>query len=94
MRFRRLIAVAVAAVALGWLPAPGADGVDVAAAHACGRGYTHAVLPTGHRCLRRGQYCAIRLAAAYRRYGFVCKGDPARLRGFVLPPIKPAARPA
>ncbi len=94
MRFRRLIAVAVAAVALGWAPAPVADPVDVAAAHSCGRGSTHAVLPTGHTCLRRGQYCAIRLATAYRRYGFVCKGDPARLRGFVLPPIKPASRPA
>lgn len=93
MRLRRLLAVTVAAVALGWAPAPVADPVEPAAAHACGRGSTHAVLPTGHKCLRRGQYCAIRFAAAYRRYGFVCKGDPARLRGFVLPPLKPAGRP-
>jgi hypothetical protein len=94
MPFRRLLAVTVAAVALGWAPVPVADPVEPAAAHTCSRGSIHAVLPTGHKCLRRGQYCAIRFASAYRRYGFVCKGDPARLRGFVLPPLKPAGRPA
>ena len=77
MRFRRLIAVAVAAAVLGRAPAPVADSrIDVAAAHSCGRGYTHAVLPTGHKCLRRGQYCALRFAAAYRRTGSPARATP------------------
>jgi hypothetical protein len=43
------------------------------AAHRCGAGYTHAVLPTGHKCLRRGQFCRTRWDPRYyHRYGFHC----------------------
>jgi hypothetical protein len=42
------------------------------AAHRCGAGYTHAVLPNGHKCLRRGQFCRRSWDRRYHRYGFHC----------------------
>jgi len=44
------------------------------ASHSCSSSYTHAVLSYGHRCLRRGQFCAMGEQANYRRLGFVCRG--------------------
>jgi len=47
------------------------------AAHRCSSGYTHAVLPNGHKCLRRGQFCRRRWDRYYHRYGFHChRYDP------------------
>ena len=42
------------------------------AAKSCSRGYTHARLPSGHKCLRAGQYCARRYERYYHRYRFHC----------------------
>jgi hypothetical protein len=42
------------------------------AAKSCSAGYVHAVLPTGHKCLRHGQFCARHYDAIYHRYGFHC----------------------
>jgi hypothetical protein len=43
------------------------------ASKSCSAGYTHAVLPSGHKCLRAGQFCARRYNSYYHRYGFHCK---------------------
>jgi hypothetical protein len=49
------------------------DAPRAVAAKRCGPGYTHAVLPTGHKCLRRGQFCVRRWDRRYyHRYGFHC----------------------
>ena len=65
MRTRAALAAIVAACSFGVAATP-------ASAHvACGRGYTAAQLPWGHKCLRAGEFCKVR-NAAYRRYGFVC----------------------
>jgi hypothetical protein len=75
--FRRRGAVALAALALV-AAAPAAsvqadtDAPRAVAAEPCGAGYVHAVLPTGHKCLRRGQFCARRYDRTYHRYGFHC----------------------
>jgi hypothetical protein len=45
---------------------------EIAAAKACSSGYVHAVLPTGHKCLRRGQFCVRSYDRYYHRYGFHC----------------------
>ena len=45
------------------------------AAHRCGSGYSHAVMPSGHKCLRAGQFCSTK-RSFQRRYhakGFHCK---------------------
>jgi hypothetical protein len=49
-----------------------------ASSHTCSSSYTHAVLSYGHRCLRRGQFCAMGEQSNYRRLGFRCVGG--RLR--------------
>jgi hypothetical protein len=49
------------------------------AAHRCSSGYTHAVLPWGHKCLRAGQYCKRGQNRHYHRYGYHCKPN-GRLR--------------
>jgi hypothetical protein len=72
------VAGIVAALALaagapaGSLAAPVHGGPQAVAAKPCSSGYTHAVLPTGHKCLRRGQYCARRYDRIYHRYGYHC----------------------
>ena len=45
---------------------------QAAYAHTCSRGYTHAVLSWGHRCLRAGQFCKVSADRQYHRYGFHC----------------------
>jgi len=43
----------------------------------CSSGYTHAVLPSGHKCLRAGQSCSRKVSAqrVYRDKGFVCPAN-------------------
>jgi hypothetical protein len=75
--FRRRGAIALAALSLA-AAAPVAsvqadpDGPRAVAAKSCGAGYVHAVLLTGHKCLRRGQFCATRYDGIYHRCGFHC----------------------
>lgn len=70
---RRAIAV-IATIAATLTVALGAPVAIAPSAFAkpCSDGYTHAVLPTGHKCLRRGQYCATRYDRTYHRYGYHC----------------------
>lgn len=51
-----------------------APAATTAASHTCSASYTHAVLPYGHRCLRRGQFCSMSIRSIYPRYGFRCIG--------------------
>ena len=73
---RRLIALTavIAAVVLGGhsAQATSAPGLDAAAAKTCSSGYTHAIIGGAHKCLRRGQFCAVRYDRQYHRYGFHC----------------------
>jgi hypothetical protein len=57
---RRGVLVLVALSLVGATAPAGAVQADTetpraVAAKSCGAGYVHAVLPTGHKCLRRGQ---------------------------------------
>lgn len=38
----------------------------------CSSGWVHAVLPWGHKCLRRGQFCKVSGDRYYHRYGYHC----------------------
>jgi hypothetical protein len=62
----------LAAVVLA-LPASATSESIVAAAKTCSSGYTHAIIAGEHKCLRRGQFCAIRYDRTYHRYGFHCR---------------------
>jgi hypothetical protein len=55
-------------------PAPAAQ---VVAAKSCSAGYSHAVTPGGHKCLRAGQFCSHRRGyqRVYHRYGLHCKAN-------------------
>ena len=73
-RLAVVLAVAVTAFA-GSAVAPATDSLALAPsaqAKACSSGWKHAVLPTGHKCLRAGQYCAIRFERQYHQYGYHC----------------------
>jgi hypothetical protein len=48
-------------------------------AKTCSSSYTKGVIGGVQKCLRRGEYCAVRYKATYPRYGFHCYGSPARL---------------
>ncbi len=55
--------------------APPAEPVSlapVASAKPCSRPYVHAVLPSGHKCLRTGQFCVRKWERHYHSYGFHC----------------------
>lgn len=84
---RRRVAVVVAVAVTGFgaaAVAPTVDGVaiaPVASAKSCSGSYTHAGLPWGHKCLRRGQFCAIAGDRSYHRYGFHCHGSSRDSRG-------------
>ena len=71
---RRHFVALLAAVAFFAVPVAAFPAVQpaAAAAHICGTGYKHAVIGGGHKCLRRGQYCARSRDRDYRRYGFRC----------------------
>ena len=84
---RRSIVAALAALAV-CVALP-----SVAAAKTCSAGYVHAVIGGAQKCLRRGEYCAVRDRTQYKRYGFVCadvngtdrlepKASTAAARGF------------
>lgn len=45
---------------------------SITAAKSCSSGFKHAVLPWGHKCLRRGQYCKKSGDRYYHRYGYHC----------------------
>jgi hypothetical protein len=49
------------------------------AAKPCSSSYKHALIGGVHKCLRRGEYCAVRYKTTCPRYGFRCYGSPARL---------------
>lgn len=77
----RLAALAVVAFA-GFVPFGGvAEAAQPAALTAaqCSSSYTHASIGGASKCLRRGEYCAVRYTTIYRHYGFTCSGSPARL---------------
>ena len=75
---RRLAVLATAVALLGTgvasapTPIAGSVGPSAALAKSCGSGYTHARLPSGHKCLRRGQFCAHSADRQYRRYDLRC----------------------
>ncbi len=80
---RRLTGLAVAAALLG-AGAPAAVPVAPAAsvvAKPCSSGWTHGVINGSHKCLRRGQFCAIRADRQYHRYGFHCHAGSRDARG-------------
>jgi hypothetical protein len=76
---RRLIAAAVAALAIG-VPT-GAVAHPATAAKVCHRG-TPATIAGHSKCLQAGEYCAPRYERQYERYGFQCstRYRPPRLR--------------
>jgi hypothetical protein len=79
-RLRRVAtaaAIACASLAPATAAAPAAS--PQAAFKTCRHGYVHAVIGGEQKCLHAGEYCAIRYARQYRRYGFHCLGSPARL---------------
>lgn len=69
----------VAAAPAGSVPTPAAA-PPAQMAKTCSGSFVHAVMPWGHKCLRRGQFCkrfwngrsADRL---YHRYGYHCHGS-------------------
>ncbi|HEU4656932.1 MAG TPA: hypothetical protein VFR97_05385 [Capillimicrobium sp.] len=73
MRMKRFLAVAAASASLAGAAAiPATVAAPAAFAHSCGSGYTHAVINGAHKCLRRGQFCAINADSQYHRYGYHC----------------------
>jgi len=82
MRMKRALAVAAASLSLaGVATIPTTVAVTPALAHSCGSGYTHGVINGAHKCLRRGQFCAINADSQYHRYGFHCHRDSRDSRG-------------
>ena len=73
-----LACAAVAAAAPIAAPAAGNSGpVRVVAAKSCSSGYVHAVLPSGQKCLRAGEFCSRSRSfqRVYHRKGFDCKAN-------------------
>ena len=69
-----LVLVAAAALAVGAAQASAASArpaSPVAIAKTCGRGYVHAKLSWGEKCLRAGEFCKVG-NREYRKYGFTC----------------------
>jgi hypothetical protein len=50
---------------------PAAAASPVAITKPCARGYVHAALSWGHKCLRAGQFCKVG-NREYLKYGFYC----------------------
>jgi hypothetical protein len=80
---RRLVALAATASMFGIAPALAPVSIPVASpapavAKPCSSGWTHAALPWGHKCLRRGQFCKGGQDRAYHRFGFHCHNRDAR----------------
>jgi hypothetical protein len=66
-----IVVLAVAALAAGRV-APATSAAPAAPLKTCGRGYVHANLSWGEKCLRAGQFCTIKGDHEYHRYGFHC----------------------
>lgn len=75
-----LASVSVAAFAPSAVAEPASSPIAVAS-KSCSSGWTHAVMPNGHKCLRGGQFCSHKrgFQARYHAYGFHCKAN-GRLR--------------
>jgi len=74
VRLQRFALVLVAAAALGAGAAQAAashPATPVAIAKTCGRGYVHARLSWGEKCLRAGEFCKVG-NREYWKYGFTC----------------------
>jgi hypothetical protein len=81
-RLALVFAIAAAAFAAGaTAPTTPLALTPTAAAKACSASYKHAVLPTGHKCLRAGQFCAIRFERFYHRAGYHCHAPSRDDRG-------------
>ena len=76
---RRWIVGALAALSIG-VASPSPAGAAHAPVKSCSAGYVRASMGGATKCLRRGEYCAKAEQRQYRRYGFTCSGNPARLR--------------
>ncbi len=85
MKRRFALLLSIVAVSFGGAAvAPTTDSVSLspsAAAKACSSGYRHAVVGGVHKCLRRGQYCAIGSERQYHRYGYHCHRSSRDSRG-------------
>ena len=72
-----LVAAAmITAAPIASAPASSAGaGGSVVAAKSCSAGYVHARMPSGHKCLRAGQFCSRKRSfqRVYHRKGFHCK---------------------
>jgi hypothetical protein len=78
---RNRLAVLTALAFVGLVPFSGMAQAHPAS-HAiseCSSSYTHASIGGASKCLRRGEYCAVRYKTTYRHYGYTCSGSPARL---------------
>lgn len=62
----------VLATAAGILTAVGGAAPTIVMAKSCSAGWKHAKMPSGHKCLRAGQFCASRYDGTYHRYGYHC----------------------
>jgi hypothetical protein len=73
---RKRYITAIAALSLAAAAPVAADSVAASpqaqSAHTCRSGYTHAHLPWGQKCLKRGQFCKKAQDRAYHRYGYHC----------------------
>jgi hypothetical protein len=77
----RVVGLLVGLSLLGAVPAATVEADSASpqavAAKSCRSGYVHAVLPSGHKCLRNGQYCSRKRSfqRVYHRKGFHCKAN-------------------
>jgi hypothetical protein len=83
---RKLTAAAMIlalAGAAGGVPGVALGGAAPAtlAAKPCSAGWKHAVIGGSHKCLRRGQFCALRYDRQYHRYGYHCHASSEDSRG-------------
>lgn len=67
-----LALIALAGAGLGTATPSNSATQPFSAAKTCSSGYTHAVLPWGHKCLRRGQLRKVSGDRYYQRYGLHC----------------------
>jgi hypothetical protein len=78
----RIAGLLVAATLLGAVPTTGVEAhvsrvPTAVVAKSCSSGFTHAVLPSGQKCLRAGQFCSRKRSfqRVYRRKGFYCRSN-------------------
>jgi hypothetical protein len=83
-RLALLFVVVVSAVGAGSVAPVPSPIVGTAEAKTCSSGWTHAVLPGGHKCLRSGQFCTRSWDRYYHRYGYHCHRYDARVQRYRL----------